>query len=402
MGYINSNNIIVFPSSNRTNGNNYGTNWLTEYNLSNIINQLLGEKGFVISDSTDGDSFKFNIQGYYIEIKKLDNDGTVLDTLKKVAPEGNEETPIIDNNCTLIYFRRNGNDIIAGLEFAGGSPYGFDHLRGGDEEEVGKIPTGEKGENELVLCDSEGVIPVGSRIKITHLLDFLQTPNNTVTFGPTGSMIFDDNGKVELKSNGNITFGPTGAIQFNGNGSIKFGSNGVLDLGESGTLKGTINASNANISGPTITGGSITNTTVSGATITGSTFTGNINNSTITNGYLSGNIGPTGPEGATLNNMKITGATISSSTFSGTINTSTINSPTISTPTITGGTISGVIISGTNTISGTNSVKGDLAPAGGGNITATKITDGSKTITAKTSDKENIGILFQIDDGDLT
>lgn len=78
MSYVNSNNIRIFPSSNRgVNSGHFGNNFATEYNLSSIVNKLLspyigGESGFLISHSLDGTlpagSAEFNIGGYFIEV----------------------------------------------------------------------------------------------------------------------------------------------------------------------------------------------------------------------------------------------------------------------------------------------------------------------------------------------
>ena len=279
MGYINSDNIVIFPSSNRTNSKNYGTNWLTEYNISNIVNQLLGSFGFVISDKTTEKPFKFNIKGYYIELSDA------ADILTDISNSG--ETINIDGKCTLVYFRkfRDTEDskykIVAGIKFSEGNPYGFQYIEGkdgGDGETVtNSIPKDTEAlDNELVLFQSNDdkditalndnvTIPQNSRINIKHLSELIKSLDN-----------------------------------------------------------------------PTIT------------------------NPTINNGYLSGTFGPTG-SGATLKNMSI-----ESSTFSG-----------------------------------TSYVSGTFGPTGSGNITATKIKGGNVEITAKTATKDNIGLLFCIDDGEI-
>lgn len=93
-----SDSIRIFPSSNRSsNSGHYTDNFVTEYNLSSIINKLLlqgydrngaptslnfGEdpnnytanvNGFVISDSFSEDAdFDFNINGYFISVRGAD------------------------------------------------------------------------------------------------------------------------------------------------------------------------------------------------------------------------------------------------------------------------------------------------------------------------------------------
>lgn len=72
-----SNNIRIFPSSNReATTNQFGTNFVTEYNLSSIVNRLTRPDvdGFLIStDIVDEDGIptkaEFNIGGYFIEVE---------------------------------------------------------------------------------------------------------------------------------------------------------------------------------------------------------------------------------------------------------------------------------------------------------------------------------------------
>lgn len=85
MNTLPSSNVRIFPASNRsTESQQFGTNFVTEYNLSSIINKLMynGEvktvnlglveeytvRGFLISDSEDDNPFEFNIGGYFVSI----------------------------------------------------------------------------------------------------------------------------------------------------------------------------------------------------------------------------------------------------------------------------------------------------------------------------------------------
>ena len=71
--------IRIFPSSNRdVTTDRYGDNFVTEYNLSSLINKLIDTsvQGFVIStstkklatDTTHTASAEFNIAGYFIHV----------------------------------------------------------------------------------------------------------------------------------------------------------------------------------------------------------------------------------------------------------------------------------------------------------------------------------------------
>ena len=73
------NKIRIFPSSNRdVNTDRYGDNFVTEYNLSSLINKLIdtSAQGFVIStstkklatDTTYTAPAEFNIAGYFIHV----------------------------------------------------------------------------------------------------------------------------------------------------------------------------------------------------------------------------------------------------------------------------------------------------------------------------------------------
>ena len=66
MEYIESSNIVVFPCANRSEDYNLQSRVMSEYNMTNIINQLTERDSFVISDTVDtGIPFEFNIHGYY-------------------------------------------------------------------------------------------------------------------------------------------------------------------------------------------------------------------------------------------------------------------------------------------------------------------------------------------------
>lgn len=74
-----SSDIRIFPSSKRaTTSGHYGDNFVTEYNLSSIINKLLyqtgastnSQKGFLITTNPNDDNIEFNIGGYFVTAPK--------------------------------------------------------------------------------------------------------------------------------------------------------------------------------------------------------------------------------------------------------------------------------------------------------------------------------------------
>ena len=103
MAYINGSDLRIFPASNRSAENQSNNNWLTEFNLSSIVNQLIAGtdiQGFVITEGTsssgilpkgvradneisieDGinQSLEFNIAGYYFQVASINNLVKIVD-----------------------------------------------------------------------------------------------------------------------------------------------------------------------------------------------------------------------------------------------------------------------------------------------------------------------------------
>ena len=95
MNTLPSSNVRIFPASNRsTESKQFGTNFVTEYNLSSIINKLMyngvsdtvsindvdyTERGFLISDSILDNPFEFNIGGYFVSVSgATSNEGNAV------------------------------------------------------------------------------------------------------------------------------------------------------------------------------------------------------------------------------------------------------------------------------------------------------------------------------------
>lgn len=78
MPYINSNSINVFPCANRGTAYNLQSRLTSEYNLTNIINQLIDTDSFVISNNLSN-GLSFNIHGYYFNVSNY-QDITNLDS----------------------------------------------------------------------------------------------------------------------------------------------------------------------------------------------------------------------------------------------------------------------------------------------------------------------------------
>lgn len=96
-----SSDIRIFPSSRRTDGSgHYGDNFVTEYNLSSIINKLLCQtgastnyqNGFLIttninSANPDGDNIEFNIGGYFVTVPI----GAIINAINNVESGGDTD-----------------------------------------------------------------------------------------------------------------------------------------------------------------------------------------------------------------------------------------------------------------------------------------------------------------------
>lgn len=70
MSTINSENVIVFPSTRRA-GSKPLSRLMSEQALVGIVNRLIDQEGFVISDTdsiTDDEPLEFNLYGYYFRI----------------------------------------------------------------------------------------------------------------------------------------------------------------------------------------------------------------------------------------------------------------------------------------------------------------------------------------------
>lgn len=124
-----SNSIRIFPSSGRSSDTNrYGDNFVTEYNLSSIINKLLqpGLSGFIISDST-GSNYdevaEFNIQGYFISVDSWDN---IINAATGATTGG-------DNYQNFVTFSLNGtNQIVATIRINSAGELSYNNLVGSD------------------------------------------------------------------------------------------------------------------------------------------------------------------------------------------------------------------------------------------------------------------------------
>lgn len=106
--FLYNNKIRIFPSSNRdVNTDRYGDNFVTEYNLSSLINKLIdtSAQGFVIStstkklvtDTTHTAPAEFNIAGYFIHVDEWE---TIIDST---------ERDNLNNSQTFVNFTEDDN-----------------------------------------------------------------------------------------------------------------------------------------------------------------------------------------------------------------------------------------------------------------------------------------------------
>lgn len=453
MGYIVSDNIIIFPTSNRLNGSYNGTNWLTEHNIANITDQLNYNKGFVISprekeegytksettnDYTfdyNGSSttpFEFNIAGYYVK--------TTIGAISNAITSNDKDKT--KECCSLINFTSVNNtdstDVYAFIKTLGpqdaGSLYSpFQHLDGEDRVDKGEIkPSVENINNKLLLFTvkgSTGTIPATSRIHLPHLvgtniedLGGAVLGRGTLTIGPTGTLHFIG-GQIE----GNISANITGSTINYSNSNINYGTgsninggnfNGIT-IGPSGTTQskfagqldaptgtlgavtfnGTVNANNQNINGGNFNGkfaGQLLGPTGTlGAITLNGTVTATGQN--INGGNFNGvTIGPSGSTQSVFNGGSLNGVTIGplgdkSSTFAG-----VLNGPTgILGHVMAIGPTGATVIYKLEPAGPTGSIVATAIKAQGSSSTVIPATEGSKT------DSNNLALLFKFDDGTL-
>lgn len=107
--FLYNNKIRIFPSSNRdVNTDRYGDNFVTEYNLSSLINKLIdtSAQGFVIStsmkklaaDTTHTAPAEFNIAGYFIHVDEWE---TIINPDKRKN---------LNNSQTFVNFTEDDNN----------------------------------------------------------------------------------------------------------------------------------------------------------------------------------------------------------------------------------------------------------------------------------------------------
>ena len=122
MSQIQSNNIRIFPSSGRaTTTQRYGDNFVTEYNLSSIVNKLLApysqnnNKGFVITtDPNASGPFEFNINGYFVSVSGSGTgpNKTVRDAITDIVnmAESSVNTATTANEQNFVTFVKSGDN----------------------------------------------------------------------------------------------------------------------------------------------------------------------------------------------------------------------------------------------------------------------------------------------------
>lgn len=163
MGYINRDKIRIFPSSNRIAPNRAGTNWVTEYNLANTLNQFFigsDQDGFVLYPHqrervVDDTYVKFVIAGYYFEAKASDIKSAATSSLSA-------------ESTTYIEFKLEDNYYTATIslhETAGADvDISYNYLAGedGNGQAQPSEPT-ESTKKTLKLFDTSGNVPLESR-----------------------------------------------------------------------------------------------------------------------------------------------------------------------------------------------------------------------------------------------
>lgn len=148
MGYIDSANIKVFPTTQRQT-QDASARMMTEYNLTSIINRLVDKKCFVISSDTldsdgyfviDNSRFEFNLFGYYFSIESIDK---ILNSITEL----NNKAKRKDSSVGAVLFSNDDVDssklaIVAEIKISGNEDtinnMSWQRLDGTDDSASGK------------------------------------------------------------------------------------------------------------------------------------------------------------------------------------------------------------------------------------------------------------------------
>lgn len=122
MPYIKSNAINVFPCANRGTAYNLQSRLTSEYNLTNIINQLIDTDSFVISNNLSN-GISFNIHGYYfnvIDYTSITNlDTSWTDVYAEITIASNTVDGLVFNELTTVETEDVATDLDADTNFTG-------------------------------------------------------------------------------------------------------------------------------------------------------------------------------------------------------------------------------------------------------------------------------------------
>ncbi len=203
MAYINGSNLRIFPASNRSAENQSNNNWLTEFNLSSLVNQLIAGtdiRGFVITEgiapsgilpkNTGADneiiikdgvnqSLEFNIAGYYFQVANIDDLVKILNGTESAATPTSYLTFIkrsIESDSDSNYSK---GDIVYSATAYLSTDAQYKVLLGNDEG--GAIP---EGSSEITLDlfyekDGKYYIPASSRINFSGIQTFKHKDTRT-------------------------------------------------------------------------------------------------------------------------------------------------------------------------------------------------------------------------------
>ena len=175
-----NNKIRIFPSSNRdVSTDRYGDNFVTEYNLSSLINKLIdtSTQGFVIStsmkksatDVTYTAAAEFNIAGYFIHVDEWE---TIVDDTKR------EE---LNTSQTFVNFKKvpeiNSTDIVAQIiiDKSEAAQEAYWRLRGQDNTDTNNTDTFPKNpQNSITLklllkVGSDWIINPDTKLKFSNI-----------------------------------------------------------------------------------------------------------------------------------------------------------------------------------------------------------------------------------------
>lgn len=193
---LDTNNLRIFPASNRSEPNQMNNNWLTEFNMTSFVNQIVapGKTGFVISQSDsitnyNNKSFKFNIAGYYFEL--AGSDPTTPNPITDIINAASDLNPESVKGIGYIAFTQNNGKITAYINVKEDSNNsGYKYLVGNDTEEETIYLKGDN-ESNIKNITNDNAVDTTAKVEI-YSLDLFTYTDKDITIPSSSRITIND------------------------------------------------------------------------------------------------------------------------------------------------------------------------------------------------------------------